>query len=30
MSTGAQDMGTFDQTVEILNTSDRFLTGSAL
>ena len=27
MSTGVQDMGTFDQTVENLNTSDRFLTG---
>ena len=27
MSTGVQDMGTFDRTVETLNTSDRFLTG---
>ena len=27
MSTGVQDMGTFDRTVDTLNTSDRFLTG---
>ena len=27
MSTGVQDIGTFDQTVETLNTSDRCLTG---